>query len=970
MKHCSFVSSLFLSCVMCLVGLLFAADSLFAADTSSDAELKALSITTNRCDAIVSQYSNEHDDIIQQKLRAAYKDDACFEQEKNTHGKPLSDAIVGPITKTWINQYMMDHTEKDCALDNQACSDEEINRQNASKVNREATNNRLYTSENGIAPYVLTSDDLTYFEINVDVYAAIKAMQSQVFITDTALLAAVKSDLSSIKGMSDALLKAYVGQVRIYITPVNIRILTPDTIDELIVNNYILAASSLQSQVNRPVNEKNFNKLMKNILRSAYLEENKQTKKDAVSDKPGKVVAKNNSSKNTEDGKNKASEDKAPNKKIVRKKPVKPLKLSWKQKREISKILEVIDATSSGNLQYNLDINEEVKKKFPSINDEIIKCVRNISNTGYYSRFAMKDSLKDMLGKIKKIQNGGVIPGFNCKIPQKTVDLKKSSDESAELKKTDENYDKAMLELLLNKSGKAFYGSNLEPIELLPFESCNECSLPMKGVNYGFYPFWQASAAYREAGLAVINPAEVDFSVFNRMAYFALPVSSDGSIESLLHWEDTSNIKSFVRTLNKFDVKRDLVLYSNSWQLWGAGKGEYDVKQLVQGYAEKHLSQIQRLHKRVESEGGLSGITLYFDGYKNDSDATNIVNYITHLKEQIIKARKAGTGEAFDINMVLGIRWNYQSEEYCRVGNIYNKNDTYFKEFEYLLVNDAETRPVSSGAGKAINKMESKIKNKLKGVPSDAEEPALMNLLVFLHEPSSRAKKCLRLQIENEFHGGRRIDILRKVIPILGRAYLKESDNKFKQFADDINYLKDNFGGIGMWPLPLSGVEEDAQDSKEAKNERAISRSVISKMGELVEEKYSEPYKNYMDYEKLGVIGGMLRRPEIADYFSVCSYMCPERSIFRYLLFLLIAGSIVSFVAFRVNCKAKRYIIKMKWIDISLKGTTFIVLLSILGCDPFWQPMSNTVLMISLASGIAYFFYRMFFCGYESESDE
>ncbi len=948
-----------------LTGLWYS--SVLLSSTEAPSVASAISGKTEniRCESIVSEYSDKHDGIIQKRLREAYRNDSCFEQEKNAYGKPLSDAIVGPVTKTWINQYMVDYTDKNCTSENQQCSNEENRARNGTRVNQ------LYTSENGIRPYVLTSDDLTYFEINDDVYAALKAMENRVFITENTLLAAVKIDLSSIKDISDALLTAYADQVKNYIQPVKRKIVTSETIDELIVNNYILAASSFQKQVDRPVDEKNFNKLMKNILHATYLEKSKLAEKDRVSEKDGKLITGDKSSiKSTDEKKRKKLEDKTPDKKIARKKSVKSLKLSRKQKKEISKILEIVNLTSIVHLQYQLNINKEVKNKFPSISSEIINCVRNIENTGYYSKFAMKDSLKEMLRNIEKKQNKGVVPSFNCKVSEKTVNLKKSSDESGELKKTDGDYDKTALKLLLNKAGKEFYESNLESVELASFENCNECSLPMKGVNYGFYPFWQASTAYRELGLPVFNPAAVDFSVFSRIAYFALPVSSDGSIDNLLHWKDTSNIKSFVRTLNKFDVKRDLVLYSNSWQLWGAGEGEYDVKQLVQGYAEKHLAQIQKLHESVESEGGISGITLYFDGYKSSSNASNIVNYITHLKQQIIKGQENSTGAEFDINMVLGIAWNYQSEEYCRVGSIDNKNDTYFKEFEFLLVSDAETRPISSDVGEVISKMESEIENKLKGALLNARKPALMNLLVFLHEPSSRAKKCLRLQIENEFHGGRRIDILRKVIPVLGRVNIKESDNVFKQFADDINYLKDNFGGIGMWPLPVSGVEDGVTDNKEIKSENALGRSIISEMRKRIEDKYSEPYKNYMDYEKLGVIGEMLRRPVIADYFSVCSYMCPERSIFRYFLLLLMIGSIVSFVAFRVNCKAKRYIIKMKWIDIGLKSTTLIVMLSIFGCDPFWQPVSNIVLLMGLVSSIAYFFYRTFFCGYESERDE
>jgi len=231
------------------------------------------------------------------------------------------------------------------------------------------------------------------------------------------------------------------------------------------------------------------------------------------------------------------------------------------------------------------------------------------------------------------------------------------------------------------------------------------------------------------------------------------------------------------------------------------------------------------------------------------------------------------------------------------------------------------------------------------------------------------------MQIENEFHGEDRIDVLRKVIPILARVELKESAGKeeindtkseFRQFSDDISYLKDNFGGIATWPMPMDKFVEEPLD-EEKKSE--LTNPDIQQMSRLLKQGFSEPYKNYMDYARLGFMGNLLNQPMITKYFSVCSVVCPNRSLINYSFVFLFITSLVSFVAFRVNCKARKFIIKMKWFDIALKFTTVMVFLSILGCDPDWQSSADSILITLVLYFIAYFIYQFFFCGYESQNE-
>jgi hypothetical protein len=83
--------------------------------------------------------------------------------------------------------------------------------------------------------------------------------------------------------------------------------------------------------------------------------------------------------------------------------------------------------------------------------------------------------------------------------------------------------------------------------------------------------------------------------------------------------------------------------------------------------------------------------------------------------------------------------------------------------------------------------------------------------LVLLPESTSKAKKELRQGIEQApsiFGNDRRV-MLRKMIPVV--AYNGADPT---QFADDMAYFADNFGGAGFWPMPVTGEGVAAEIGK------------------------------------------------------------------------------------------------------------------------------------------------------------
>ena len=493
------------------------------------------------------------------------------------------------------------------------------------------------------------------------------------------------------------------------------------------------------------------------------------------------------------------------------------LSVSEKNKKKVDAALSLVKISIKNSTLFRLwDI--QLSSEFPEIDKDILLCAANMLDVAFISQSAFESALKTMLVKLERKQQGKKVKYFNCKVtikkkpsePDEEPEESNQQDSERDNKKVNVNplqskspeYDTEALELLVKRATKSFYKTELTPIELVPVAKCVDCTLPFKGVNYGFYPFWNSSLAYRDIGKFTVNPAAIDFSMFNRIAYFGLPVAIDGEISDWLHWEDIENIRNYSETLERYNVKRDLVLYFNSWQYWGANKSEYDKKQLAYEYAEKHLLALRKINRRLDENIQLNGITLYFDSYTNSSDANMILNYVYGLHQKMVSDYKNDKKKPFDVNLMLGISWNYDEPGFCQVRKVREKEETYFSELKPLLISTHETNNTEADTENAL--LLDKMKRMLSNETGGASRSIISNLLLVLEEPTSRSKKCLRLQVENELYGEDRIDFLRKIIPVVERIEIPESgDKRFQLFKNDVSYLKDNFGGIGFWPVPM-----------------------------------------------------------------------------------------------------------------------------------------------------------------------
>ncbi|VAW85195.1 hypothetical protein MNBD_GAMMA16-1532 [hydrothermal vent metagenome] len=447
---------------------------------------------------------------------------------------------------------------------------------------------------------------------------------------------------------------------------------------------------------------------------------------------------------------------------------------------------------------------------------------------------------------------------------------------------------------LLTDAAKKKASTKLEPI-VLDDTGCG-CVRDFSNMIYGFYPYWrstvdrQSDAVEDDVATAVVVPA-IDYSVFTRIAYYALTLEENGDITTPLHWNTGGKLGNFINNAHRHKTKVDLVVYSDHWAQWS----ESSLKRSV-------MSVYNQLRLEVEyKEGGLmqyvpllnsttaspDGVTLYFDGYFDHVESSyKIIEFIRQLYERL---------EDLEADYKINILLDVDSTELASSKPIFNS-------IKNLLVNDKNDNPAY-----------------------------VDGLLVFLNEPTTTSKKILRSKIENEFSGAERMAVLRKVIPII-TPYKHDNDElgPYTQFDDDLIYLKNNFSGVALWPLPMVADADAAM----------ISQRLIKYFG-------------------VSDVEGLLNTIS-ARYPALCEYGCPNRWLFRLaidvLLFFLITYAVLALFSSRV----RRFYSKYSVYFILYIIVMIVVFMVSLMCDSFWKQKRDTVLLGSILIIAAFFMVRKY----------
>jgi hypothetical protein len=393
---------------------------------------------------------------------------------------------------------------------------------------------------------------------------------------------------------------------------------------------------------------------------------------------------------------------------------------------------------------------------------------------------------------------------------------------------------------------------------------------------YGIYPFWQAQGG---------PPQNIDFSLFNRIGYLGAQLSNTGTLMTAMPLN--SDTDGFTRTARRFNTYVDLVVHRGEWadllsQPYQTEMIQRAVKDIV-SLVDTRMTDAVTTTKRYLLPGWdepvhlFDGVTLFFDNTPTDPDGKKKFEafYATFVHKLIGEMQK--TKRPYALNIVV------PATEIGQDG-AYN-----FEQLWGYIRHAQKLTDVNALAG---------------AVDSDYEGTTdiTVSILALLAEPTSQAKKDLRASADKKdvLHGHSRVAVLNAIAPVLfhaaGNAGLVGADINGGQMDDDIAYFKWQFGGMGLWPIPL-------QDTKP---------------GPAI---YEHLAKNFSP-RQVGPVQGL------------CTWICPNRSVLRLLFMGLLVTGAVAFGLYHWVCAVRRigrpYIVFL-WLTGVL---AMIVGLALLSCDP------------------------------------
>ena len=345
-------------------------------------------------------------------------------------------------------------------------------------------------------------------------------------------------------------------------------------------------------------------------------------------------------------------------------------------------------------------------------------------------------------------------------------------------------------------------------------------------------------------------------------------------------WQFESNA-AFIAKAKKYRTRVDLVIYGIDWpqltqdmphaEIAGALADLVETPEIDVGAWTRFLLTTFPWHwfnNYSELKSLVDGITIDFEGYPTDPDAVEA--FMELIAALDVKLREVNP--KYKINIMLPLE---------RIGR---------DIFSYA--NIKQMMAGNEGASR------------------------IDSLLVFIDEPTTDSKKVLRQKIEDHIRGQARIDVLRKIIPVVtfsgGNPGLKDAeiDILTDQLKNDIRYSQYNFGGIGFWPVPRMNTQG--------------SQAVYAALRELFRARHA----NQNIFEEAVT--------------RVCMWVCPHRGYFRIAADIIILLVVVLFIRIAASCKT-RFALEQKktyFVGILFILATLVMLVAaLLYCDPYYQKM-------------------------------
>jgi hypothetical protein len=440
----------------------------------------------------------------------------------------------------------------------------------------------------------------------------------------------------------------------------------------------------------------------------------------------------------------------------------------------------------------------------------------------------------------------------------------------------------------------------------------------LDGGVYGFYPFWLAG-----------TPQKVNFSTLSRIEYYGatfddtgvLRQANDGRelVAAVQNGEPAQ--RDFVEVARRHQTAVDWVIQRNDWRSWH--KMDKGAKEQVLARLASDIVKLMSIRQRdltstvsnflpfgerfAQTNG--DGVTLFFDGYPDDDVSVGIFNAFVDTLRTSLRAARVGD----NINVMM---------RHTAVGTgIYDYTNLY----GLIAASDA---------------------NRTTDFLSVVERDRNMRprFLVLIEEPTTDSKKQLRSQIESGLHGEKRMTVLRQLVPIITFDH-----ENWTQLQDDIIYSKDNFGGIGFWPMPMTQL---ATGDHTVKPDDGLPMTADVQQCDVS----TSVSRCLVDF---------YQTPPGAESSVICTTVCENLFAFHLATNLAIVLAIGCAALYFVSCRWREMMTRYYHAPALAIGALCIVLvLSLLFCDPFLRWLERgyvipIVLVLVMLVVIASYQYRL-----------
>ena len=456
---------------------------------------------------------------------------------------------------------------------------------------------------------------------------------------------------------------------------------------------------------------------------------------------------------------------------------------------------------------------------------------------------------------------------------------------------------------------------------------------------YGFYPSWlpapgNEAMAPGAGGAPVVQTGKassaqdhrvkLDFGIFSRIGYFALELNEEGRMPDRKQWSAERGAKQFIRLAHKYLSNVDLVIEARHWQYWDRNAQQQAVAEI--------WDLLDPGSQDVRNGLVPDGVTIYFPGFVQSAPEAHrrIVELMTQLYEKIhpagedqrdtlagyLSKRLSGREVSPSLNILIGAdRLDLSPLEPDKrlLGNL-----KFLGDLKEILVGDRQIVDL---------------------------------VLVLLGQPVGDLKKKLRLTVENEFQGEERIDVLRRIVPVVPPNGHKEhegtaisakwgsTDDPYRQLYHDLFYFRDNFRGVAFWPAVAATANAQRDPQTDILHERLIR--VFSQSDEQGE-------------------GGWISELLGQD---PCFFVCPNRWYLEVVFFVLFGGLILFAALTYWSCRLRRLVVSNFLPVLAFVALLILIFVAFITCVPTWQDLQSTILgtllVLLIGSWVLYYIHKV-----------